>query len=109
VELYLHSPSMPSLRGAQLKHRDFTFYFTYTGFCKIFPLPEIVSERRPQRKCATTLLKGNVAPKSGKIKLFAIRLTKVEKLLYEIGKLGRDIYRNYLLFVGRLPWHRMFM
>jgi hypothetical protein len=27
VELYLHSPSMPSQRGAQLKHRDnFTFY-----------------------------------------------------------------------------------
>jgi hypothetical protein len=26
VELYLHSPNMPSWRGAQLKHRDnFTF------------------------------------------------------------------------------------
>jgi hypothetical protein len=29
VELYLHSPSTPSWRGAQLKHRDnFTFTFT---------------------------------------------------------------------------------
>jgi hypothetical protein len=28
VELYLHSPSMPSWHGAQLKHRDnFTFTF----------------------------------------------------------------------------------
>jgi hypothetical protein len=25
VELYLHSPNTPSWRGAQLKHRDFTF------------------------------------------------------------------------------------
>jgi len=33
VELYLHSPSMPSWHGAQLqkKHRDnFTFTFTFT-------------------------------------------------------------------------------
>jgi len=30
VELYLHSPSMPSWHGAQLKHRDnFTFTFTF--------------------------------------------------------------------------------
>jgi hypothetical protein len=33
VELYLHSPSTPSWRGAQLKHRDnFTFTFTFTSF-----------------------------------------------------------------------------
>jgi hypothetical protein len=34
VELYLHSPSTPSWRGAQLKHRDnftFTFTFYYTS------------------------------------------------------------------------------
>jgi hypothetical protein len=31
VELYLHSPNMPSWRGAQLKHRDkFTFYLYLT-------------------------------------------------------------------------------
>jgi hypothetical protein len=33
VELYLHSPNMPSWLGAQLKRRDnftFTFYFTFT-------------------------------------------------------------------------------
>jgi hypothetical protein len=30
VELYLHSPNMPSWRGAQLKHRDnFTFYTSH--------------------------------------------------------------------------------
>jgi hypothetical protein len=27
VELYLHSPNTPLWRGAQLKHRDFTFAF----------------------------------------------------------------------------------
>jgi hypothetical protein len=26
LELYLHSPDTPSWRGAQLNHRDFTFY-----------------------------------------------------------------------------------
>jgi hypothetical protein len=30
VELYLHSPTTPSWRGAELKHRDnFTFYLLY--------------------------------------------------------------------------------
>jgi hypothetical protein len=32
VELYLHSPTMPSWRGAQLRHRDnfnFTYYYYY--------------------------------------------------------------------------------
>jgi tryptophan synthase alpha subunit len=32
VELYIHSPTTPSWRGAQLKHRDnFTFYLTVYG------------------------------------------------------------------------------
>jgi hypothetical protein len=31
VELYFHSPNMPSLRGAQLKHRD-NFTFTFSPF-----------------------------------------------------------------------------
>jgi hypothetical protein len=32
VELYLHSPSMPSWRGVHLKHRDsFTFYLIPEG------------------------------------------------------------------------------
>jgi hypothetical protein len=31
VELYFHSPNTPSWRGAQLKHGDFTFTFTFTN------------------------------------------------------------------------------
>jgi hypothetical protein len=37
VELYLHSPNMPSWRGAQLKHRDsftFTLHVGYYGICR---------------------------------------------------------------------------
>jgi hypothetical protein len=35
VELYFHSPSTPSWRDAQLKHRDnFTFTFTFTFYFK---------------------------------------------------------------------------
>jgi hypothetical protein len=30
VELYLHSPNVPSWHGAQLKHRD---NFTFTFYC----------------------------------------------------------------------------
>jgi hypothetical protein len=37
MELYLHSPNTPSLRGAQLKHRDkFTFAFTFTFLLSSF-------------------------------------------------------------------------
>jgi len=37
VDLYLHSPSTPSWRGAQLKHRDdFTFTFTFTLPLKVW-------------------------------------------------------------------------
>jgi hypothetical protein len=33
VELYIHSPNMPSRRGAQLQHRDnFTFTFNFNTF-----------------------------------------------------------------------------
>jgi hypothetical protein len=37
VELYLHSPNMPSWRGARLKHRDnFTFTFISTQRLSLF-------------------------------------------------------------------------
>jgi hypothetical protein len=42
VELHLHSPSTPSWRGDQLKHRDsFTFYLTTHLLCRI----QYVSQR----------------------------------------------------------------
>jgi len=31
VELYVHSPNMPSWRGAHLKHRDIFFTFTLSS------------------------------------------------------------------------------
>jgi hypothetical protein len=47
VELYLHSPSTPLWRGAQLKHRDnFTFTFTFTFITHLFHtcyMPPILS------------------------------------------------------------------
>jgi hypothetical protein len=38
VKLYLHSPNTPSWPGAQLKHRDTTFYFVLNNVTSFFSM-----------------------------------------------------------------------
>jgi hypothetical protein len=59
MELYFHSPNMPSWRGAQLKHRDtFTFFYLYS------PIRHMINNSFPQLATKVTGLAAHVIQSS---------------------------------------------
>jgi hypothetical protein len=101
VELYLHSPNMPSWRGAQLKHRD---YFTFTPFLWIVAAlcrsitPTFLYERKSKSK--GKFQKKHIYCKYAETKLILLCIV----IPHRLQRTGFGVSQFFLIRTEKISW-----